>query len=202
MANIGYFRAASETDAQEKKKNFSHCSIKKYFVDIQNNESKERPQLEALINYIRDGDTAYVLSIYDLADNLTQFLDLMSRIHIKGAEICSLTEPVIDSTSADSKNLFAILDLLESFKRITLKRQQAEGISAAVAAKDGRYKGRIRREFNRSLFISLYNKWQNKEIRKDEMCEKLSVSLATLDRRISEYRKQNGINKKHNTSKE
>ena len=72
-------------------------------------------------------------------------------------------------------------------KRETIKERQAEGI--AVAKAEGRYKGRIKKPIDQNEFISLYNRWQDGEIQKKFICKKLNVSMATLDRRIAEYRK-------------
>ena len=54
---------------------------------------------------------------------------------------------------------------------------------------NGVYKGRVLKGINRNEFLSLYNKWQSKEITKEYTRKKLNVSLSTLDRRIAQYRK-------------
>ena len=78
---------------------------------------------------------------------------------------------------------------MSSFKKEALHIRQNEGRQIAKSD-DRRYRGRERKPINMNLFISLYNKWRNKEVTKEEMCRKLNISLATLDRRIAEHRKK------------
>ena len=105
----------------------------------------------------------------------------------KSVHFKSLKEGDIDTTTATGKLVFNIFASLSQFERETIKERQAEGI--AIAKANGKYKGRIRKELNQYEFIELYNRWQDGEIQKKFICKKLNVSMATLDRRISEYRK-------------
>ena len=77
----------------------------------------------------------------------------------------------------------------EDLQRIRGFRLIDDDFSIAVAKAKGVYKGRVRKEINRNDFLSLYNRWQSKEITKEYMRKKLNVSLSTLDRRIAQYRK-------------
>ena len=112
---------------------------------------------------------------------------LINQLNEKGVEFKSLKEGDIDTTTPTGKLVFSIFASLAEFERETIRQRQAEGI--AIAKANGVYKGRVRKDINRNEFLSLYNKWQSKEITKEYMRKKLNVSLSTLDRRIAQYRK-------------
>ena len=115
-------------------------------------------------------------------------MTLINQLNEKGVQFKSLKEGDIDTTTPTGKLVFSIFASLAEFERFAVKQRQAEGV--AIAKAKGTYKGRVKKEINPTEFASLYKKWQAGEIQKKYMCKKLGVSMATLDRRIAEYRKQ------------
>ena len=98
-----------------------------------------------------------------------------------------MKEGDIDTTTPTGKLVFSIFASLAEFERETIRERQAEGI--AIAKAKGVYKGRIRKVIDPVKVKALYDKWQAGEIKKKHMAKKLGISVATLDRRIAEYRK-------------
>ena len=148
---------------------------------------KDRPELNKMMEYVREGDTVIVESISRFGRSLPDLIELMNKLDEKGVHFKSLKEGDMDTTTATGKLVFNIFASLAHFERETIKERQAEGI--AIAKAEGRYKGRIKKPIDQNEFISLYNRWQDGEIQKKFICKKLNVSMATLDRRIAEYRK-------------
>ena len=87
--------------------------------------------------------------------------------------------------SEDSK-----VQYIDNGDNVVIQISPVEGYGYAGNSLEGRYKGRIKKPIDQNEFISLYNRWQDGEIQKKFICKKLSVSMATLDRRIAEYRKK------------
>lgn len=189
MSNIAYIRVSTEEqNTARQHEAFSHLNIDKYYEEkISGKNIKDRPELQKMMDYVREGDTVIVESISRFGRSLQDLLNLINQLNEKGVQFKSLKEGDIDTTSPTGKLVFSIFASLAEFERETIRQRQAEGI--AIAKANGVYKGRVRKQINFNDFVSLYNKWQNKEITKEYMRKKLNVSLSTLDRRIAQYRK-------------
>ena len=117
--------------------------------------ASNRPALQDLIGYARDGDTVVVHSIDRLARDLRDLQDIIQTLNDKGVTIQFLSEHLI--FSADADDAFAKLQLqmmgaFAEFERNIIRKRQAEGI--AVAKSKGVYKGgkkRIDRDKVRQL---------------------------------------------------
>ena len=189
MSNIAYIRVSTEdqnTSRQEEL--FKDYKIDRFYKEkVSGKNIKDRPELQKMMDYVREGDVVYVESISRFGRSLQDLLSLINQLNEKGVEFKSLKEGDIDTTTPTGKLVFSIFASLPEFERETIRQRQAEGI--AIAKANGVYKGRVRKDINRNEFLSLYNKWQSKEITKEYMRKKLNISLSTLDRRIAQYRK-------------
>ena len=189
MSNIAYIRVSTEeqnTSRQEEL--FRDHKIEKFYKEkVSGKNIKDRPELQKMMDYVREGDVVYVESISRFGRSLQDLLSLINQLNEKGVQFKSLKEGDIDTTTPTGKLVFSIFASLAEFERETIRQRQAEGI--VIAKAKGVYKGRSRKEINRNEFISMYNRWQSKEITKEYMRKKLNVSLSTLDRRIALYRK-------------
>ncbi len=186
---IAYIRVSSEdqnTSRQEEL--FKDLKIDKYYKEkVSGKNIKDRPELQKMMDYVREGDVVYVESISRFGRSLQDLLNLINQLNEKGVQFKSLKEGDIDTTTPTGKLVFSIFASLAEFERETIKQRQAEGI--AIAKANGVYKGRIKKNIDHNQFVSLYNRWQAGEIQKKYMAKKLNISMATLDRRISEYRR-------------
>ena len=189
MSSIAYIRVSSDsqhTDRQEEL--FKGYKIDKYYVEkVSGKNIKDRPELQKMMDYVREGDVVYVESISRFGRSLQDLLNLINQLNDKGVQFKSLKEGDIDTTTPTGKLVFSIFASLAEFERETIKQRQAEGI--AIAKAKGVYKGRAKKSIDQAQFRSLYDKWQIGEIKKKYMAKKLGISLATLDRRIAEFKK-------------
>lgn len=191
MANICYIRCSSEDQNTERQHElFKGIKIDQCFEEkVSGKNIKDRPELIKMMNYLRNGDTLYVESISRFGRSLHDLIDLIEQLNEKGVKFKSLKEGDFDTTTPQGKLIFSIFSSLAEFERETIRERQAEGI--AIAKKEGKYKGRAKIEYDEDEFIYLYKKWQEGEMKKSKICEKLNMSLPTLDRRIKEYRDKN-----------
>ncbi|MDO5440566.1 MAG: recombinase family protein [Erysipelotrichaceae bacterium] len=197
MSNIAYIRVSTEDQNTARQRElFKDLKIDKYFEEkVSGKNIKDRPELIKMMDYVREGDTVIVESISRFGRSLSNLISLIEQLNNKGVKFKSLKEGDIDTTTPQGKLVFSIFSSLAEFERETIKQRQAEGI--AIAKANGKYKGRVKKPIDQNEFISLYNRWQDGEIQKKYICKKLNVSMATLDRRIAEYRKAN--NKQFNS---
>ena len=191
MANIAYIRVSTEDQNTARQEElFKEHNIDKFFTEkVSGKNIKDRPELQKMMDYVREGDVVYVESISRFGRSLQDLLTLINQLNEKGVQFKSLKEGDIDTTTPTGKLVFSIFASLAEFERETIKQRQAEGI--AIAKAKGVYKGRIKKDIDPVRFKSLYDKWQSGEIKKKYMAKKLGISLATLDRRIIQYRKTN-----------
>ena len=96
---------------------------------------KERPQLEACLNYLREGDTLHVHSIDRLARNLRDLQEIVEGLICNGITVVFNNERLTFSgdDSAIAKLTLQIMGSFAEFERSIIKSRQREGINAAKA---------------------------------------------------------------------
>jgi DNA invertase Pin-like site-specific DNA recombinase len=99
----------------------------------------KRPQLEATLDYIRDGDTLVVTKLDRLARSVPHLMAILQQLREKGAELRILSLNV-DTGTATGKLTFTLIGAVAEFEREMMLERQREGIAKAKAA--GKYKGR------------------------------------------------------------
>lgn len=138
--HIGYIRVSSVD--QNTGRQLDGMSLDKVFTDKASGKSRQRPQLLACLEYVRDGDTLHVHSIDRLARNLQDLLTLISDLTSRAVTVQFHKEGLI-FTGEDSPFQRLQLQLIGSvaeFERAMIRERQREGI--ALAKKEGKYKGR------------------------------------------------------------
>lgn len=144
MATIGYRRVSSESQNLDRQE---LGNVDKVFEEkLSGKSAKDRPALQSLLEYAREGDSVVVYSIDRLARDLRDLQDIISTLNDKGVAISFLSERLTFSASAD--DAFAKLQLqmigsFAEFERNIIRKRQAEGI--AKAKTKGVYKGGKRR---------------------------------------------------------
>jgi len=99
----------------------------------------KRPQLEAALDFIREGDTLIVTKLDRLARSTQHLLDIADRVKAKKADLFILNLGA-DTSTATGKLIFTIIGAVGAFERELMLERQREGIAKAKA--EGRYRGR------------------------------------------------------------
>jgi DNA invertase Pin-like site-specific DNA recombinase len=116
--------------------------LDKTFSDKASGKDVKKPQLQAALEYLRDGDVLVVHSMDRLARNLVDLRTMVEELTGRGVRVQFVKENLIftgDDTSA-AKLLLNVMGAVAEFERSLLKERQREGI--AIAKKAGVYKGR------------------------------------------------------------
>jgi DNA invertase Pin-like site-specific DNA recombinase len=101
---------------------------------------KERPQFELVIEHVlRDGDVLVATKIDRVARSVRDFLNIVDRVHGKGARLHILSLGEIDPRTAIGKMTMSMLAAVAEFERDMMLERQVEGIAKARAA--GKYRG-------------------------------------------------------------
>jgi DNA invertase Pin-like site-specific DNA recombinase len=98
-----------------------------------------RPQLEAVLDFIRNGDTLVVTKLDRLARSTQHLLDIAAKVQSKGANLQVLNLGM-DTSTATGKLLFTVIGAIAEFERGMMLERQREGIAKAKA--EGKYRGR------------------------------------------------------------
>jgi DNA invertase Pin-like site-specific DNA recombinase len=138
---IGYVRVSTLEQHEERQtvelKEKAH--VEKIFLDKLSGKDTDRPQLQAMLEFAREGDTVYVSEFSRLARSTKDLLDIVQQLKEKQVQVISLKESFDTSTPAGelAMTMFAAIATFE--RKIMLERQR-EGIALAKA--QGKYRGR------------------------------------------------------------
>ena len=99
----------------------------------------KRPQLEAALDFIREGDILLVTKLDRLARSTQHLLEVADRVKAKGGDLCILNLGA-DTSTATGRLMFTVIGAVACFERELMLERQREGIAKAKA--QGKYKGR------------------------------------------------------------
>jgi DNA invertase Pin-like site-specific DNA recombinase len=101
--------------------------------------TKGRPELGAILEFIRMGDELVVTRIDRLARSIGDLQDIVRALKGRGATLKALQQP-IDTSTAAGKCFLDMLGVFAEFETNLRRERQMEGIAKAKA--QGIYKGR------------------------------------------------------------
>ena len=133
----------------------------KTYIDKQSGKSADRPQLQEMLSFARQGDIIIVESISRLARNTRDLLNIVEQIREKGAQFISLKEN-IDTESVSGKFMLTVFAAMAELERGYILERQREGIDLAKA--QGKYAGRKPIDIDEGEFKRVCGKWRAGEI--------------------------------------
>ena len=137
---IGYVRVSSveqNTDRQ-----LDGLELARTFTDKASGKDTQRPELEQLLKFVREGDTVVVHSMDRLARNLDDLRRLVADLTKRGVKIQFVKESLTftGEDSPMSNLLLSVMGAFAEFERALIRERQREGV--ALAKQRGAYKGR------------------------------------------------------------
>ena len=185
MSNIAYVRVSTlEQNESRQIEALEKFNIDKWFTEKVSGKDTNRPQLQLMIDYVREGDTVYIHDFSRLARNTKDLLEIIEKLNNKGVTLVSNKES-IDTSTPQGKLMVTMIGAIYEFELSNLHDRQKEGI--AIAKAEGKYKGRKPINVSQDTFEDEYNKYMSREISKVELAKRLGVSRPTLDKLIKEY---------------
>lgn len=160
MANIGYVRVSSKD--QNTGRQFAAMEERGIKLDrtyeehVSGKDIENRPQLIAMLDYIREGDIVYIESISRLARNTSDFLEIAKKLEDKGVGLVSLKES-IDTSTPQGKFVTIIFAAFAELERGYIKQRQREGIDLCL--RENRPYGRPRGAFD-DIWKENYRLWR------------------------------------------
>jgi DNA invertase Pin-like site-specific DNA recombinase len=137
---VGYIRVSSV--GQNPGRQLDGVEVDRVFTDTVSGKSAARPQLQAMLAFVRDGDTVIVHSMDRLARNLEDLRRLVRELTGRGVAVQFVTEQLVFSgeDAPMATLLLSVLGAFAEFERALIRERQLEGIALAKAR--GAYTGR------------------------------------------------------------
>jgi len=178
---VGYARVST----QDQKPRLQLDALKKagcakLFVEKATGASRERPELQATLDYMRAGDTLVVWKLDRLARSLKQLIETVDALEKRKIGLRSITE-VIDTTTAGGKLVFHIFASLAEFERSIIRERTRAGLDAAHARgrKGGRPRALSEKDLKKATAML-----HDPEITVEEVAAQLGVGVSTLYRHL------------------
>lgn len=137
---IGYVRVSSFDQNPERQ--LENVQVDKLFTDKASGKDTQRPELDILLSFVREGDTVVVHSMDRLARNLDDLRRLVQKLTKRGVRIEFVKEN-LTFTGEDSPManlMLSVMGAFAEFERALIHERQREGI--ALAKQRGAYRGR------------------------------------------------------------
>jgi DNA invertase Pin-like site-specific DNA recombinase len=139
---VGYVRVSAFE--QNEHRQLEGVKLDRKFLDKASGKDVKRAQLEALLGYVREGDTIICHSMDRLGRNLDDLRKLVVGLTARGIRVQFVKENLTftGSDSPTSNLLLSVMGAFAEFERELLRERQREGIE--LAKKAGVYRGRKR----------------------------------------------------------
>lgn len=189
---VGFIRVSTEDQNTIRQEILmKQLGVERVYIEIASGKSRTgRPQLEAMMDFVREGDVVIVESISRFARSTRDLLTLVEQLTEKGVGFVSQKES-IDTNTPEGKFMLTVFGAMAELEREQTLQRQREGIAAAKAA--GKYKGRKPIEIEDSLVKSVHDQWYKREITTSHAVKLLNVSSRTFYRWMWDYEDSAGI---------
>lgn len=140
MAKIGYARVSTEDqELTAQLEQLQAAGIDKVFQEKASGVKQDRPQLAAMLDYSREGDTVVVCKLDRIARSTKHLLEIVETLEARKVTFQVLNIN-LDTSTPTGKLMLSMLAAIGQFEREMMLERQREGIRLAKDA--GAYKGR------------------------------------------------------------
>ena len=151
------------------------------FCDKASGKNTNRPELNAMLEFIREGDTLVVESISRLARSTRDLLGIVSMLESKHVTFISQKES-IDTKTPQGRFMLTVFAAMAELERENILQRQAEGI--AIAKQQGKYKGRKPKELDEAKWSKAVKAWQKGERTAVSIQKEFGISAPTFYKRV------------------
>lgn len=174
---VGYARVSTQDQKPELQLDaLAQADCVRVFAEKASGAQRERPQLQAALDYMRNGDTLVVWKLDRLARSLKQLIETVEELERRGIGFRSLTEN-IDTTTPGGRLIFHIFAALAEFERSIIRERTKAGLDAARAR--GRTGGRppVLSDKDRAMVSALL---RERSLTVKEIAKRLHVATSTV----------------------
>lgn len=180
---IAYVRVSTIEQSESRQiEAMEKYNIEKWFIEKVSGKNANRPKLNEMLDFAREGDTIHIHDFSRLARSTKDLLNIVELLNKKGVTLTSNKENV-DTSTPTGKLMLTMIGAISEFELMNLKERQREGI--LIAKRNGKYKGR--KPVKIDDFEKYYQQYKNRDINKSQLAVKLGISRPTLNKLIEEY---------------
>jgi DNA invertase Pin-like site-specific DNA recombinase len=188
---IFYLRVSTaEQNLDRQRKLAKEEKAEKIFEEKISGKDTNRPELQKMLDFCREGDIVCVESISRLARSTKDLLNIVDKLSKKEVGFISYKED-INTTTAQGRFILTIFAALAELEREQTLQRQREGIEIAKAK--GKYKGKQKKKFDEKKMEELYPVWKRGEITAVIFMNRLNLKPNTFYRRIKEFEEERGV---------
>ena len=192
---VGYVRVSTEEQNTIRQENLmKELGVEKVYIEKISGKNADRPELKAMMEFVREGDLVIVESISRFARSTKDLLALVEDLTKKNVEFVSQKEN-IDTTTPQGRFMLTVFGAMAELEREQTLQRQKEGIAAAKAA--GKYRGRKPIEVEEDLLKDIHTKWYKNEVTTAYAMKMLGLSRNTFYRKMWAYEDDMGIPRKN-----
>lgn len=181
---VAYVRVSTaEQNESRQLEALKKYGIEKWFTEKISAKDTNRPQLQAMLDFVREGDSVYIHSFDRLARSTKDLLDITDQLQEKKVNLISNKEN-LDSSTPTGKLMLTMIAAINEFERQNILERQREGI--AIAKREGKYKGGQVKKIDDATFNKYYEQYNSREINKIQLAAALNISRPTLDKLLKD----------------
>ena len=139
---IGYARTSTLDQIAgfaDQKRALERLGAERIFAEQLSAKDADRPELQALLGFVRQGDVVVVTKLDRLARSMHDLLEIVAKIQEAGASL-RIEAMNLDTATATGKLMLGVLGSVAEFERDMMLERQRAGI--AKAKSEGKYRGR------------------------------------------------------------
>ena len=181
---VGYIRVSTVEQHEDRqvKDLTENANVSKVFIDKLSGKDTNRPQLNAMIDYVREGDTVVVSEYSRLARSTKDLLNIIDTLENKGVTVISMKEK-LDTSTPNGEFMLTVLAGVATLERKLMLQRQREGI--AIAKANGKYKGRQSKQKPED-WESLKAMYMSRQITVSDIAKRCDVSRPVVYKWLKE----------------
>lgn len=131
---IGYARVSTQDQNLDRQRDqLRQDGCDRIYEEKVSGAKSDRPELRRMLDALREGDIIVVSELSRLSRSVRDLFSIVGQIHGAGAEIKSLKEPWLDTTTPQGRLLFTFFSGISEFERDLIRQRTIEGMAAARA---------------------------------------------------------------------
>lgn len=188
---IRYYVRVSSMEQKTDRQLMAYDGADIVYADKMTGATKDRPQLQAMLEDLQDGDMVVVKSLDRLSRSTKDLLDIVDVIKDKGAGL-KILDLNIDTTTPSGECVMTIIGAIGQMERKTIKERTREGI--AIAKTKGKYTGRQKGAIAlKGDALERFKRFYGLGMNKSELAKEFNVSRPTIYKWIEELKERGEI---------
>lgn len=184
---FGYARVStSEQNPELQIDALNSAGCDRIFTDHASGAKEHRPELDHMLEMLREGDTVVVWKLDRLGRSVQNLVALVNRFNDMGVQFRSLTEQ-IDTTTPGGVLIFNVFGAMAQFERDLIRERTNAGLKAARAR--GRKGGRPAR-LTAEQVKEVRRKYDGGTMTVDEIAKLMDVGRTTIYRALEKTKPQ------------